>query len=83
MNVIELYQAPAFVVNNEEERFPSQSLGEIWTIPLIKYPKTLEVLWTEFEFGLNGNKPAKAFTAHKRGKVKYSYSLRKPFSEDD
>ena len=38
-----------------------------------------EILWTEYKFGLNGNKPAKAFTARERGNVKYGYSLRKPF----
>ena len=37
------------------------------------------VQWTEYEFGLNGNKPAKAFTVREKGKIKYSYSLRKPF----
>ena len=59
-NIRLLYQSPAAVVNKElEERFPSQSLGKVRTTPLIKCPRTLEVLWTEFEFGLNGNKPVK------------------------
>ena len=66
-------------MNNVEERFPHQSVEEFKIIPLIKCLRTLELLWTEYKIGLNGNKPAKAFTAHKRGKVKYSYSLRKPF----
>lgn len=84
LNVRKLYRSPAVVVNRdsegqEQERLSSNSLGEIRTIPLIKCPRTLEVLWTEYEFGLNGNKPAKAFTARERGKVKYSYSLRKPY----
>ena len=84
-NVRKLYQTPAAVVNNEEERFPSQSVGEIRTTPLIKYPRILEVLWTEHEFGLNGYKPVKVFTACESGNVKYSFSLAilDPSSEDD
>jgi len=39
----------------------------------------LEILWTEYEFGVGGTKPAKLFTARERGEVKFSYSLWKPF----
>ena len=46
---------------------------------MIECPRTLGVLWTEYEFGLGGNKPAKNSTAHERGMVKFGYSLRKPF----
>ena len=52
--------------------------GDVRTIPLLKCPRTLEV-WTEYEFGVNGNKAAKFVTAQERGKVKYLYSLCKPF----
>ena len=44
-----------------------------------KLPKTLYVLWNEWEFGIGGNKPAKLFLATERGRVKYQYSLRKVF----
>ena len=46
---------------------------------LSKNPKTLYVLWQEYQFGVGGRKAAKLFTAEERGKVKYNYSLRKPF----
>ena len=49
------------------------------TIPLMRCPRTLHVLWSEYQFGVGGNKPAKLFTARERGKVKFVYSLRKPF----
>ena len=34
---------------------------------LYKNPKDLHTLWKEWEFGLNGVKPAKDFTYHERG----------------
>ena len=46
---------------------------------LSKCPKSLFVLWQEFEFGIGGRKPAKLFNSVERGRVKYSYSLRKHF----
>ena len=46
---------------------------------LSKCPKSLFVLWQEFEFGIGGRKPAKLFSTAERGKVRYSYSLRKHF----
>ena len=52
---------------------------DVRTIPLMRCPRTLHVLWSEYQFGNGGNKPAKLFTARERGKVKFVYSLRKPF----
>ena len=46
---------------------------------LTKTPKTLHTLWTEWEFGIAGNKPAKRFIANERGRVRFQYSLRKGF----
>ena len=46
---------------------------------LCKCPKTLHVLWTEYEFGIGGRKAAKLFNASERGRVQFNYSLRKPF----
>lgn len=40
-------------------------------------PKDLWTLWDEYEFGLNGQKPAREFTAVERGAHKYTYSRRK------
>ena len=52
---------------------------DVETIPLMNCPRTLQILWAEYEFGVGGKKPAKLFTARERGKVKFSYSLWKPF----
>lgn len=40
-------------------------------------PRTLHVLWQEYEFGIGGRKAARLFTAAERGQVKYSYHRRK------
>ena len=37
-------------------------------VKLSKNPKDLYTVWTEWEFGLNGMKPARDFTIHERGK---------------
>lgn len=42
-------------------------------------PKSLHDLWTEWCFGVNGNKPAKDFTAAERGACKYTYCRRRVF----
>jgi len=42
-------------------------------------PKNLYDLWKEYEFGLDGRKPAKNLTSTERGKCKSSYSRRKIF----
>ena len=55
------------------------------TIPyettLVKCPKSLYVLWNEWEFGVGGRKPAKMFSSQERGRkeVKFSYCLRKHY----
>ena len=46
---------------------------------LTKCPKSLHVLWREWEFGIGGRKAAKLFNSQERGRVKYNYSLRKGF----
>ena len=46
---------------------------------LYRSPKTLFDLWHEYQFGLNGCKPAKDFTLEERGKVKSVYCRRKVF----
>ena len=42
-----VYQAPEAVVIDEEERFPTQSVGEIRTISLIKCPRTLRFYFND------------------------------------
>ena len=44
---------------------------------LYKHPKTLFDEWKEYQFGLNGEKPAKEFTVEERGKNKSMYCRRK------
>ena len=44
---------------------------------LSRTPRTLYDLWTEYEYGIGGRKPAKDFTATERGRVKYMYHRRK------
>ena len=43
---------------------------------LMKNPKSLYVLWQEYEFGIGGRKPARQFSSKERGGVKFCYSLR-------
>ncbi len=43
---------------------------------LTRAPKTLNVLWAEWEFGVGGRKPAKDFTAQEQGADKREYSRR-------
>ena len=52
-----------------------------FTLTLVKNPKSLHVLWQEYEFGVGGRKPAREFSSKERGAVKFSYSLRKYFWE--
>ena len=42
-------------------------------------PRSLFVIWQEYEFGVGGRKAAKTFSARERGRVKFKYSLRNYF----
>ena len=53
--------------------------GRGYASTLTKCPKTLYVLWQEYEFGVGGRRPARLFNATERGRVKFNYSLRKGF----
>ena len=44
---------------------------------LVKNPRSLHIIWQEYELGIGGRKPAKNFTAAERGRVKYAYYRRK------
>ena len=55
------------------------NLGVDRTARLSPCPRTLLALWHEYVHGLNGNKPAKDFTARERGLFKCKYSRRKTF----
>ena len=67
-------------INIEDE--DDNELLELDTIRLVrlyKHPKSLFDLWKEYQFGLNGEKPAKEFTLEERGKNKSMYCRRKVF----
>ena len=77
-NVQKLYRAPAITQNfSTIENGQNQGRGDVRSIPLLKCPRTLEVFWTEYEFGVTGNKATKFFTVWER--KKYWYSRHKPF----
>jgi hypothetical protein len=40
-------------------------------------PRSVYILWQEYEVGIGGRKPARLFTPVERGKVKYTYHRRK------
>ena len=66
--------SPTSTTTANEEQVPYEST-------LVKCPKSLYVLWNEWEFGIGGRKAAKMFSSRERGRkqVKFSYCLRKHF----
>jgi hypothetical protein len=56
-----------------------RAVGPSFQSSLCKCPKSLHVLWHEYEFGIAGRKPAKMFSAEERGRNKFQYSLRNNF----
>lgn len=46
-------------------------------VKLSKTPRDLYILWKEYEFGLDGQKPAKDYTSAERGANKFIYCRRK------
>lgn len=65
-------------IGNLEEG-KEEEVGLIATVnaTLMKNPRTLHLLWQEYEIGIGGRKPAKNFTVSERGRVKYAYYRRK------
>jgi hypothetical protein len=51
--------------------------GPIFAATLSANPRSLHVLWEEYERGIGGRRPAKLFTTQERGKVKHKYHRRK------
>ena len=54
--------------NDEQEEIneANQENQEVLKIPLMKFPRTICFVWTEFEFEIGGDKPAKYFTSRER-----------------
>ena len=46
---------------------------------LCSHPKTLQILWEEWEFGVGGRRAAKTFNASERGAVTTTYFFQNPF----
>lgn len=67
------------VVENEDERDDDRTnegnVGASRDL-LSRHPKDLHVLWREYQFGLDGRKPARQFTSVEKGKVSSVYSKR-------
>ena len=74
--------------NNDNSDFNSNSIlfstgsrSDLKKAKLYRNPKSLYVLWQEYEHGVGNRKPAKEFTRDERGKVRYSYCRRNVFWE--
>lgn len=63
------------VVNNGNE----QAQEVAFATTLSSNPKDLYTLWQEYEFGIDGRKPAKDFNATEQGQVKHKFFRRKVF----
>ena len=62
----------------EEQRLPNEGEADESTVQpfasmLSQKLRMLLDLWTEYQYGIGGQKPTKDFTAAERGKVKYLY----------
>ena len=66
-------------LDQEQEDEDDRDIVPRQPVKLYRCPKTLFDLWQEYQFGLNGCKPAKDFTAVERGKSKTMYCRRKVF----
>ena len=82
-NVRRIAIAPACPVNRAEvtQTGDDEPTSERGAVPFVSTlsptPRTLFDLWTEYQYGIGGRKPAKDFAAAERGKVKYNYHRRK------
>ena len=81
LNVQRILTAPSVRMSRrgETESQNEEDMRDVLTIPLIRCPEMLQILWTEYKFGVGGNRAAKLFTAREMRKVNFLYSLRKPF----
>jgi len=65
--------------NGQEDEELATLLVRRQPAKLYKSPRTLFDVWQEYQFGINGEKPAKEFTHEERGKNKCMYCRRKVF----
>jgi hypothetical protein len=60
------------------ENGPNRGAGAVPCVTsLTANPRTLHLLWEEYEHGIAGRKAAKLFTREERGRVKHKYNWRK------
>ena len=64
--------------SNDNEQ-TNMALDPVYNSSLSKTPKTLFILWQEWEVGITGRKPARIFTRAERGRTKFIYYRRKVF----
>ena len=62
---------------NENDRTTNRVQQNVYEGTLSKNPKDMYALWEEYEFGVEGRKPARSFSIRERGRNRYSYSRRK------
>ena len=67
------------IANNAVGDAPGATGDQGYMTTLSSCPRTLYVLWNEYEVGIGGRKAAKLFNSAERGRVKHKYSLRKVF----
>ena len=85
-NMRRLANQPAFRVannnvgGNAENRgaaVANPAIGVPFASTLSPNPRTIHLLWVEYEIGIGGRKPARDFTRVERGRVKHKYHRRK------
>ena len=67
------------VTNPASPSHPSSTTNTGNCAKLIRNPKSLYVLWNEYEFGIAGRRPAKTFSKEERGRDRYNYYKRNIF----
>jgi hypothetical protein len=60
-----------------EEEAGNNNAEAIFAATPCANPRSLHVLWEEYERGIGGRKPARLFTRQERGRVKHKYHRRK------
>jgi hypothetical protein len=60
-----------------EQGAGNNNAGTVFAATLSANPRSLHVLWEEYERGIGGRRAARLFTSDERGKVKHKYHRRK------
>jgi hypothetical protein len=73
-----ILEVPAVALIAQSPPTTTTKKGKIpYETTLSSNPRTLAILWLEYQFGIGGRKPARTFTPTERGRVKYMYHRRK------